>query len=164
MRIKPKPTFFCSIIIAPLFLCFNVFPSVFGDNANVGQVNILVSDLDTKTMANIIGVKLRSIDIEDHVLENGREIYLAVSDEIYKLLPKKVNGLVIKQYKGSREIRKNNVSYMGFRDWGRAGEFVDVTFTSYYVGGNISGCYNRYEKNPNKKWVLIYSDCFAGAT
>jgi hypothetical protein len=122
------------------------------------------TNVDDVTKAEVIKVWLKRIDKNDHFVTDERVVYLAVAEDVYKLLPKKVNDLQIKRYIGSIKFRENEVPYILFTNWSRRGNYVWLTGTAYFVGGNVGGCNVRYDWKEGKGWNNSESECFAAAS
>lgn len=124
----------------------------------------LVNPVNVETQAEIIIVSLNEMTTEDHAVTASGDVYLLVSDELYKVLPKSVNEIKVNQYTGSAGIRQDSVPYIVFSRWGEADGSIYVTKTAYFVGGNTGGCSKKYEKNDAGQWTRTKSDCFAAAS
>src|SRR5690606_30640550 len=120
--------------------------------------------VDVETQAEIIIASLNDMTKESHAVTDSGNVYLLVSDELYKLLPKSVNEIKVNQYTGSTGIRQNSVPYIVFSRWAEIGGSIYVTETAYFVGGNMGGCSEKYEKNDADEWTRTEFDCFAAAS
>lgn len=122
------------------------------------------SSVDVETRAAIIKVALERMTKKDHAVTDDGRVYLVVSEELYKRLPRSVNDIKIERYTGPTYTGENDVPYIVFNGWVMEGNSVLVTQIAYFVGGNTGGCHERYTYWEVGGWKVTSSECFASAS
>ncbi len=123
-----------------------------------------ISKPDSETQAAIIRVMLNELSESDHSVNDDGNVYLAVPNDVFILLPKRINDIGLVHYQGPIGSKERSVSYIAFSHWGIRDEKVFVSRIAYFAGGNIGGCREEYATHESHGWHRVSSDCFAMAS
>ena len=151
------------LIAFPLLLwrgTYNPAAGTYLSNKNELLQSSKPTDVTDDEKIAIIKKILSEIDRKDHAIADDGNLYLYVSESIFKALPKKVNGIDIRLIESPEAAKKLRLDYQTFTRWDQQDEFMWVTNTAFFYDGNIGGCNFKFEKHDGD-WVKKSTDCFA---
>lgn len=122
----------------------------------------LPDNVADQTKAEIITLLLSTEKKSKYTNRWDRIPCLDVPEDIFKMLPKRVNSYAIRNCATLRspEVHIDRDSFDG---WRRGGDLLSVTWSTKFYGGNIGGCSYKFALIDNR-WKQISADCFAMAS